>query len=64
MKSKPEPRDVTLEYEIAKRAAQRYEPGWQPDLKDLMRSAYMHGYAQALLDRRDRAAEGKTAGKE
>lgn len=41
--------DVTLEYQVAEMAASQFNPGEQPDIAKLMRSAYMHGYADALL---------------
>lgn len=44
-----ETRDVTLEYQVAEMAASQFNPGEQPDIVKLMRSAYMHGYADALL---------------
>ena len=46
--------DVTAEYEEAKKAAEAFNPGKQPDIAALMRAAYTHGYADALL--RDRRA--------
>jgi hypothetical protein len=42
--------DVTAEYDAAEKAAEQFNPGEQPDIGDLMRSAYIHGYAQALID--------------
>lgn len=45
-----ETRAVTLEYERALHAATFYNPGEQPDIAELMRSAYVHGYARALID--------------
>ena len=42
-------RDVTAEYAMARAAADKFNPGEQPDIDKLMRSAYMHGYADALL---------------
>lgn len=43
-------RDVTKEYEEAEAAAANFNPGEQPDIAALMRSAFVHGYAQALID--------------
>ena len=43
-------RDVTKEYEEAEAAAENFDPGDQPDIAALMRSAFIHGYAQALID--------------
>lgn len=44
-------RDVTSEYQAASAAVAKYDPGAQPNIADHMRSAFVHGYAQALLDR-------------
>lgn len=44
-------RDVTREYEQAKIAAEKFNPGEQANIGALMRAAYTHGYAQALIDR-------------
>jgi hypothetical protein len=46
-----EVRNVTLEYAVAEQAAEQFNPGEQVDIAKLMRSAYMHGYADALLGR-------------
>jgi hypothetical protein len=46
-------RDVTQIYRMAECAAAEFNPGEQPDLVHLMRTAYMHGYAQALKDGED-----------
>ncbi len=43
-------RDVTAEYARASKAAADFNPGEQPDIRDLMVAAFMHGYAQALID--------------
>lgn len=54
-------RDVTAEYAKARRAADEFDTGWQPDIAHLMRTAYMHGYAQALIEQQDKrpvSAEG------
>jgi hypothetical protein len=52
--------DVTAEYARASRAVEDFNPGEQPDIKELMRAAYIHGYAQALIDARSAAdGEGK-----
>lgn len=47
-------RNVTHEYRLAEQAAKDFNPGEQPDIGKLMRAAYTHGYAAALLsgDRR------------
>ncbi len=51
--------DVTLEYRIAELAAREFNPGEQPDIVKLMRAAYMHGYADALLAKKlNRPAPG------
>lgn len=42
-------RDVTAEYDEAEAASKLWVMGEQPDIEKLMRSAYMHGYAAALL---------------
>lgn len=43
--------DVTEQYRLAIEAAEKkYNPGDYPEIPKLMRSAYMHGYAQALID--------------
>ena len=47
--AKASPRDVTAEYDTARAAADKFNPGEQPDIAKLMRSAYLHGYADALL---------------
>jgi hypothetical protein len=53
-------RDVTAEYLEAECAAANYDPGEQPDIAAMMRSAFIHGYAQALIDYPEiDAAEGK-----
>lgn len=44
-------RDVTAEYNLARQAAAHFNPGTQPNIGELMRSAFAHGYAQALIDR-------------
>lgn len=49
-------KDVTREYRIAVAAAERFNPGEQPDIAKLMRSAFVHGYAQALIDSQSDAA--------
>ena len=48
---KPGPRNVDEEYRLARDAALKFDPGEQPDFRRLMRAAYTHGYAQALIDR-------------
>ena len=47
-------RDVTAEYAKARKAADEFDTGWQPDITHLMRTAYMHGYAQALIEEKAR----------
>lgn len=42
--------NVTAEYIAANIAAEKFNPGEQPDIAALMRAAYKHGYAQALID--------------
>lgn len=42
--------DVTQQYRKAAEAAQMFSPGKQPDIAELMKAAFIHGYAQALLD--------------
>ena len=42
--------DVERQYEQAEIAVKDYNPGIQPDIGKLMRSAYIHGYARALID--------------
>ena len=42
--------DVTKAYRTAEKAAKEFYPGQQPDIEALMKSAYIHGYAQALID--------------
>ena len=42
--------DVTRPYLAAARAAEKYKPGDQSDIAALMKSAFVHGYAQALMD--------------
>ena len=42
--------DVTDEYAKAAAAAKRFNPGEQVDIAKLMRAAFKHGYAQALID--------------
>lgn len=49
-----ESRDVTREYRLAKKAAEHFNPGEQPDIAKLMLSAYTHGYAEALLSNEPR----------
>jgi hypothetical protein len=49
--------DVTAEYEEARRAALSFDPGHQPSIRDLMIAAYIHGYARALLDNKDKRGE-------
>lgn len=44
--------DVTVEYRLAERAAEGFNPGEQVDIAKLMRSAFVHGYAQALISLR------------
>jgi hypothetical protein len=52
-KSWPKPvYDVGEQYRLAEVAVGRYNPGAQPDIAGLMRSAFIHGYAQALIDQR------------
>ncbi len=52
-KSWPKPvYDVGEQYRLAEAAVGRYSPGAQPDIAGLMRSAFIHGYAQALIDQR------------
>jgi hypothetical protein len=46
-------RDVTREYELARAKAEVFDPGAQPDIAGLMKAAYTHGYARALLDMQD-----------
>jgi hypothetical protein len=43
-------RDVTAEYAKAQIAVKSFNPGEQADIGKLMRSAFVHGYAQALID--------------
>ena len=43
-------RDVTAEYARASKASGDFNPGEQPDIRELMKAAFIHGYAQALLD--------------
>lgn len=42
--------NVDRQYEQAEIAMKDYNPGIQPDIGKLMRSAYLHGYARALID--------------
>lgn len=42
---------VTAQYRAAESAAKKFNPGEQPDIAALMRAAFTHGYAQALIDR-------------
>jgi len=42
--------NVDRQYEQAEIAMRDYNPGSQPDIAKLMRSAYLHGYARALID--------------
>jgi len=52
-------RDVTEVYRVAEKAAEQFNPGQQVDIVRLMRSAFMHGYAQALLDRQQDQPSGE-----
>ena len=45
-------RDISAEYVEAEHAALKFNPGEQPDIASLMRYAFTHGYAQALVDQR------------
>ena len=55
-------RDVTAEYAEARKAAAKFDPGGQPDISGLMKSAYMHGYADALLRAPPEATGTRVAG--
>jgi hypothetical protein len=46
-------RDVSAEYAKANLAVKSFNPGEQVDIAKLMRSAFVHGYAQALIDSTD-----------
>lgn len=45
-----ESRNVTREYRLAEQAAITFDPGQQVDIAKLMKAAFIHGYATALLD--------------
>lgn len=51
--------DVTELYRRATIAAERFDPGRQPDIAELMRAAFRHGYAEALRD--SARSQGKEA---
>ncbi len=42
--------DVSVAYERAEKAVKDFNPGKQSNIEDLMKAAYIHGYAQALID--------------
>lgn len=44
-------RDVTREYQLAEQAAADFNPGLLPDLEVLVKAAFVHGYAAALIGR-------------
>lgn len=48
-----EVRNVTKQHQIAQVAAEKFNPGKQPDIAELMRTSYTLGYAQALIDNED-----------
>lgn len=52
---------VTAEYIEAHKAAEKYNPGQQPDIASKMRAAFEHGYAQALIDKHEHRWRAHTA---
>lgn len=48
-----ETRDVSDIYLASAKVAQSYDPGEQPDISKLMRSAFMHGHASASMEIED-----------
>ena len=42
--------DVSVAYRTAEKAVKQFDPGDQVDIEALMKAAYVHGYAQALMD--------------
>lgn len=42
--------DVSVAYKKAEKAVKNFDPGSQSNIEALMKAAYVHGYAQALID--------------
>ena len=42
--------DVSVAYRTAEKAVKQFDPGNQVDIEASMKAAYVHGYAQALID--------------